>query len=267
VNPRALASTLRPANTRGSLVLLVGGGAVLGAPWTQLGLGAVLVILVYGTATIANDLRDRDIDRANGRATPLATGTVRPRQLVTLAAFCVAGIALLQVWLAQPGGVLFTAGYVTLAAAYSAPGLRVEDRGLAAPALLAACYIVLPLWLAVALAGAHVGALTGVLLGAALLGIAGLLHKDFKDEVGDRRYGKRTPLVRFGQVPVLVLSVILAGAGGVLLLAASERRLATLAALAVAGGALAGMVRRPGGSSWAVQVFSLAVAIGIVAGL
>lgn len=154
--------------------------------------GVVLILGAYGLAAAYNDLRDLEIDRANGRHLPLATGALLPAEAWQAIVGCVVAVTVAQLLLRQPLGVAVTVTAVLLSVAYSHPAAAVERRGAWATASLAVSYLGLPL----ALAGdlppmAPVGAILAA-------GGAMLLYKDVKDETGDRLLGKRTPLVRWG---------------------------------------------------------------------
>lgn len=229
---RPLAALCRPANVRKSALLLAGAALGFGAPAGQVALGLVLLVLAYAVAAIYNDLQDLEVDRANRRALPLVTGEVTPGQAWALLVASLAALALLQLWARQPAALLFTAAYLALSWAYSAPAVAVERRGLAATVLLGLCYAALPLAFGLLLAGVRPRALT--LVAATLLAAAALVHKDFKDEEGDRRYGKRTPLVRYGVAGVRRASrwFFVAGAALLVVDATSPLPVATLLALA-----------------------------------
>jgi hypothetical protein len=99
---------------------------------------------------------------------------------------------------------------------------------------------------------------------AALLGAAGVLYKDFKDEVGDRLFRKRTPLVRYGARFVVMLSLVLVASGGILLTAASHRHVLTALLLLGAGGALARVATRPGNAASGLQIYYLLAACALL---
>ena len=228
-----LARLCRPANIRKSALLLAGSGLYLGAGAAQVTLGLVMLVLVYGVATIYNDLHDVEIDRANHRDLPLATGQVHPAEARRLVAALLVALAALQPWAVQPAGALFAVTFLALSWAYSAPAVALERRGLAGTVVLAACYVDLPLAYGHLLAGARPRALT--LVAAGLLGATALLHKDAKDEHGDRRHGKRTPLVRHGPAWVRRASLLCFAAGAAIALADTRRPVLTGALVALAG--------------------------------
>ena len=204
---------LRPASARLPVAVFLAAAWRTQAAGDHVVGGVLLVFAAYGVAAILNDLRDLEIDRANGRALPLATGALDLGDARAAAVGCLLGMGLAQLLLAQPLGGLVTLVAVLLSAAYSHPAIDLESRGVQGTALLACSYLVLPL----ALAGPMPSVTT---TGAILLaGAAMLLYKDVKDEVGDRLHGKRTPLIRWGigrldavATALLAAAVVLAGA-------------------------------------------------------
>lgn len=228
-----LARLCRPANIRRSALLLAGSGLVLGAAAGQVALGVTMLVLVYAVAAIYNDLQDTEIDRANDRDLPLATGQVSVADARRLLGACLVGLTLLQLWAIQPAGFLFTVTFLALSWAYSAPRVALERRGLAATVTLAVCYVDLPLTYGHLLAGSRPRPLT--LIAAGLLGCAALLHKDAKDEHGDRLHGKRTPLVRHGAAWVRHASITCFATGAALALVDTGRPVVTGVFVVVAG--------------------------------
>lgn len=205
----AFARLLRPATSRTPvLVLLAAGlGETMGTGHV---FGAVLLVVAsYGVATIANDLADVDIDIDNGRTDrPLVTGDLAPADARAARLVCVGAVTGAQLLLAQPLGLAVTAAALAVGVAYSHPRLALQRRGLWGTVVLAGAYFTLP----VALAGAR---LAPPLVAALLAGgAASVLHKDSRDEAGDRAHGKATPLVRHGAAAVHRLGLLL-GLGGV----------------------------------------------------
>ena len=211
----ALADLLRPYTARLPLLpfLVVGAGA--GQPARHLVGGVLLIFCAYGLAAAYNDLHDIEVDRANGRRRPLATGALTVSDAHRAMVACALGIAAAQLLLTQPLGLSVTIASVVATAAYSHPGIGLERRGVLGTAMLAVTYLVLP----TLLAGASVPLLVLVALVAG--GTATLLYKDVKDEMGDRLLGKRTPLVRWGRRRMDAVAAALGAAALLLGLAAS----------------------------------------------
>jgi len=198
---RAVAELIRPETSRWPAAVHVAAGLGAGLDGTTVVAGALLVLAAYGAAAAYNDLHDVEVDIANGRLDrPLAAGRAGPATARATIAGCLAVVVAVQPWLLQPAGAVVTLLAAGLAVAYSHPAVAVSASGLAATLLLAACYVGLPVLLA---GRAHGWALVALLL----LGASQVLHKDARDEVGDRRHGKRTPVVRWGTGVVARLAV------------------------------------------------------------
>jgi 4-hydroxybenzoate polyprenyltransferase len=192
---------IRPANVRLPILVTIGTGLGLHVTPSHLVATAVAIAASYAVAAVLNDLRDVDVDRANGRLGPLVVGTVTTQHAHRIVMGADALLVGAQVFLAQPAALLVFATAVALSAAYSSGSLRVQTRGLLGTGLLALCYGVLPIALAASQAPLlpHPSPLRVTAILAALLATtASVLYKDFRDEAGDRAHGKATPAVRFG---------------------------------------------------------------------
>jgi 4-hydroxybenzoate polyprenyltransferase len=163
-----------------------------------------MVVLLYAVAMSLNNLADVRTDTLNKRHdNPLVGRTLSHRKLYTFTVACMVGIGLLQLGLRQPWTLLLTTVYLALSYVYSSRYFNVQSRGYWATTLLAICYGSLPLLLGV-LQGDRVGIwfAIGLSVVPALLIWPLLLAKDYKDLVGDRVTGKRTPLVRYGEAKI-----------------------------------------------------------------
>ena len=200
------------------------GSAAVGTigPKTVLGLGLVIALIVH--ANSINDWSDREIDRINLRTAgdrPLVTGDISQGRfwllhvLSALVALALAAFYGPRVW------------WVTLAVlvvdyAYSLPPLRLTNRPLLSPLLLAASYTGYSLAIGVGAAAPSSG-YPWSLAGALSLGfVARLLLKDFRDVSGDRRHGKHTFLIRYGARATVRASGLCAAGAAVWLAVLSE---------------------------------------------
>jgi 4-hydroxybenzoate polyprenyltransferase len=198
---RAVAALVRPETARFPAAVHAAAATSAGLDGPTVVAGVVLVLAAYGAAAAYNDLHDVRVDAANRRADrPLVSGTATPATARATIAGCLAVVVAVQPWLLQPAGVLVTAAAAALAVVYSHPAVAVAGRGLAATTLLSACYVGLPVLLAGRTSLAALAALV-------LLGASQVLHKDARDEHGDRLHGKRTPVVRHGPRAVTRLAV------------------------------------------------------------
>lgn len=199
----ALADLVRLHVARLPLAAFVLAGVAGEASARNLAGGVLLILSSYGFAAAYNDLRDVEVDRANGRARPLATGALVAADVYVAMAVCAVVALLSQLWLVQPRGLIVTLVAAGVSVAYSHDAIALQRRGIWGTAALALNYLVLP----VALAGRdfQVGTVVALMAG----GVATLLYKDVKDEAGDRLLGKRTPLVRWGLRRMELVAVLL----------------------------------------------------------
>ena len=152
----------------------------------------VLLSASYVAATSVNDIADREIDLVNhprDRGRPLVSGDATPRDLVRVNA---AG-ALLALGAAVPLGVpgLAIAGSsLAIGYAYSVSPVRLSFRTYAAPLLLSVAYVLVPYAAGLLVVGARPDARDAVFATAlALLFVARITLKDFRDREGDARFG------------------------------------------------------------------------------
>jgi len=160
-------------------------------------------------ATVLNDLADEAIDRVNlqnARGRPLVTAEATRKQLLVLGLVS-GGSALVAAWIVNwRVGTVVTLALV-LNVAYSFRPLRLSDRGLVAVLLLPLGYVVLPFLVGVFTVRPTLGQNGFVILvGLYITFIGRIVLKDFRDEVGDRLFGKRTFLVRHGRENTCMLS-------------------------------------------------------------
>ena len=185
-------------------------------------------------AVAVNDLADQRIDCVNLSNDPrrvLVTGHATRSQVTVIA--ILAGLAAIGAATTLGGAsiVVVSCG-LALAAAYSLPPLRLSARGALTSALLPVGYVTVPYLIGAFSAGAGISELSPRLLIGLYLGFMGrLVLKDFRDEHGDRLYGKRTMLVRHGRTRTCVFAAVFWTAGATSALGAFTGRPATFAAL------------------------------------
>ena len=203
---------------------------------TVLGLGLIIAFIVH--ANSINDWSDREIDRINLQDAgdrPLVTGDISQRQFWLLHGL--SAVAALALALFYGYRVLWlTLAVLVIDYAYSLPPLRLTNRPLLSPLLLAVTYTGYSLAIGVAAAGSRPD-YPWSLAGAVSLGfIARLLLKDFRDVAGDRRHGKHTCLIRFGARVTVLASGACAIGAAVWLAALSQWSPGVAAFLALAAG-------------------------------
>lgn len=166
-------------------------------------LGCAMVLIAHGIVTLHNDIADYDIDIENRRQLMLATGRLSYSQMYGLAVALIIASVVVAVLL---GGftLLWLALYVFAGWLYSGP-VNVKGHPVGSGVVLAICYGVMPWMLLFAVNQALPPAYIVIATFIFVFGIIQL--KDFKDLEGDRKFGKRTLLVRYG--PAVVKNVVL----------------------------------------------------------
>ena len=188
--------------------------------WQQ---AAALIALCasYVVATSLNDVFDLEVDRVNhagSRARPLVSGEATARHLLLLAAIA-ALVSLVAAAVVGPAAGALAFSSLLLNVAYSVPPLRLCARSLAAPVLLALAYVALPYGLGLAsIAAAPDTVDARVIASFAVLFLARMLLKDFRDLRGDTAFGKRTFLVVHGKQATLAFALTCIVVGNALLL-------------------------------------------------
>ena len=172
-------------------------------------------------ATVLNDLADEPIDRinlANARGRPLVTGHATRRQLLVLG-LAAGASALVAAWFVNWRVATVVAGGLALNAAYSLRPLRLSERGLMAVVLLPLGYVVLPFLVGIFTVQASLSRNDLVILAGLYLTFMGrIVLKDFRDERGDKLFGKRTFLIRHGRESTCMFSAAcwIAGCGALI---------------------------------------------------
>ena len=198
----ALARSMRPQATLipfliCCVVLAIRGNSL----WAYIG-ASMILIATYGFVTVYNDLSDYKIDVANKRFDiPLVDGTISSLQLkrLMIGLFAVAFSAVLL--FGTQSTLLWMSVYMFLGYLYSGPA-HAKSHPIYSPIILGICYGAMPILLGYSMNG-NEGAIfsplvLGILVASFLFSAAIILLKDFKDETGDRKFGKRTFLVAYG---------------------------------------------------------------------
>ncbi|MEX2421326.1 MAG: UbiA family prenyltransferase, partial [Actinomycetota bacterium] len=105
--------------------------------------------------------------------------------------------------------------------AYSAGPIRFSRRMVLAPLALSAAYVVVPYWLGLVLADdGWRSSDIPIVVGLFVLFTARIVLKDFRDRLGDERYGKPTLLFRLGERATCACSMSGAALGSAILIVA-----------------------------------------------
>lgn len=237
-----------------------------GAPGRGLraAVAATACFLLFSVAV--NDLADERIDRVNlpnDPRRPLVVGSAtRFEMQVTAVTAALVALGAASV-LGLPALALVAAGLL-LSAGYSLPPVRLAKRGIVAPLVLPACYVVLPTTLGILAVRSSIEAADLVLLGSLYLGFIGrIVLKDFRDVRGDALFGKRTFLVRHGRRATCALSAVCWAVStmGLLLVRDADAPLAVVLTLALAAvlALLASLAGAPGARREEAIVSTIAI--------
>jgi 4-hydroxybenzoate polyprenyltransferase len=175
----------------------------------------ILVVIVlaawYIYSTSTNDLADEEIDKINLKGNserPLANGQIERSKLWRIASVS-GGIAILLSLAIGKSAIIMTLIALLLSWIYSFPPIRLSARGVVAPLTLPIGYVAFPLLLVASVNKAEITYTYLLLLFALYFSFTGrILLKDFRDVVGDEKYGKRTFVVRYGQKMTCIASAI-----------------------------------------------------------
>jgi 4-hydroxybenzoate polyprenyltransferase len=198
----------------------------------------VVALVVVGAwmlfSVAVNDLADEQIDRINlpADADRILVSGRATRSHVRAIAIAAGVVALGGAAVLGRTSVIVVGCGLALAAAYSLPPFRLSSRGALTSALLPLGYVTVPYLVGAFSAGATHTRLHPVLLAGIYLGFMGRLAlKDFRDEQGDRLYGKRTTLVRHGRTRTCLFSACFWSAGAVVAIGGLPSRVGTTAAM------------------------------------
>lgn len=195
--------------TCGALVVL---GSLLSGSLSALTvLALVVVCLAIIHANSINDYTDREIDAVNlqdAADRPFVSGELSDKDFWLVHTLCGVAILLMSI-VFGPAAVIVSAVVLALNYLYSLKPVRLTDRTLISPLVLAACYTFYPLSLGL-WSNPSTAAYPWLLSTAICLAfLARILLKDFRDVEGDARFGKITFLVRYGAKATCLTSAIL----------------------------------------------------------
>lgn len=161
--------------------------------------GLTLPALWYMFGAGLNDLADEHIDKVNlkdSKERTLVSGEATQSELKVVLAVVAAFVIALTLVLGTRM-VILSALILILAWAYSFPPIRISYRGIWAPLLLPLGYVAYPFCVGASVMGWNYDRYS-LLLGVGLysLFVSRVMLKDFRDVVGDRKFGKRTFLLR-----------------------------------------------------------------------
>lgn len=199
----------------------------------------IVLALWYANGTSLNDLADEEIDKVNLKLLqgerPLVKGNAARSELRTLALVSAALAFCLSI-LISPLAAVYTTFGLLYGYLYSTPPFKISYRGVFATLSLSALYVFYPFFLGLEASNAlHLDMARTTLLTLALYAcfIARILLKDVRDVAGDKKFGKRTFIVRYGQATTAITSATFWVAGMCGLLAYWNNTLFTIASIAL----------------------------------
>lgn len=218
--------------------------------------GWLAVAFWYMNGTALNDYADYEIDLVNlkgDKDRPLVIGLSHRDELKYLAyvfGLCALGLSLAL----SATHALITAGLLLLNYSYSLKPLQISRRGGLAPLLLPLGYVAYTLSVGYGLNG---WTLTPGfwLLAAALYAhfVSRIILKDYRDVVGDAQHGKRTFLLRHGNLAVCLVSASAIGLSTVLFMAAVDLRFFVFPVVCLAGYAISILFHLSRRNQWQQQ--------------
>ncbi len=170
---------------------VISSGASLAERWPAAILGVVLAgPLVCASSQAVNDWFDRGVDAINEPGRPIPSGRIPGRWGLWIGVAWT-GMSLVLARALGPAVLAATALALVLAWVYSAPPLRLKQRGWWGPACVALCYEGLAWFTGAAVASGAAPPLSVVALAALYsFGAVGIMVlNDFKAVEGDRRMG------------------------------------------------------------------------------
>jgi 4-hydroxybenzoate polyprenyltransferase len=173
-------------------------------------LAAILIGCLFIISTSINDMADVEIDRINlpkDKRRPLVVSETTTKNLKLLIVGVLL-IALVAAYLINPKLILLVCLSVFLSYIYSFPPVRISYRGIIAPILLPINYILLPVVIGFSFNGQPNLDAVVLLVGLYISFIGRIILKDFRDVKGDRKYGKKTFLVRHGAPKTCLVAAI-----------------------------------------------------------
>jgi 4-hydroxybenzoate polyprenyltransferase len=168
----------------------------------------VYIFTLYSFAVTYNNSIDKETDLLNRRIDNPFINHELPMHIVRNFLICILFTFLVvQLFLNQPISILLGLLFIFLGYIYSNSRVSIQSRGWWSPLLLAVCYGSIPAVLGLSQKDAlfSVAIIQIILLQIVIL-LPVLLAKDYKDLVGDRKTGKKTPLVLYGEKKVKTLA-------------------------------------------------------------
>lgn len=201
----------RPQIITTCYALVILGGILSGTFNIKILLVLVLVTFAIVHANSINDYSDRQIDEVNlkhAKDRPLVTGDISDREFWFLHFGSGVAALLLSAFFGTPA-IILTIVLIISDYIYSLKPIRLTDRTLASPLVLAFWYTYYPLSLGFWSANRQDAYPWLLSIGIFLAFVARMLLKDFRDLRGDKKFGKKTFLIRYGAKTTCATSAVL----------------------------------------------------------
>lgn len=161
---------------------------------------SLVLALSYMSATAFNDVSDFEIDKLNipkDNSRPLMIMDVTKHQLIIFG-YAALMAATVIAMIISPLYILFAMSGIILSICYSLKPLRISYRGILAVLWLPLSYVVLSFTGGALVNGGLNSYSSKILLALYVSFIGRIILKDFRDVKGDKKFGKKTFLVRHG---------------------------------------------------------------------
>jgi 4-hydroxybenzoate polyprenyltransferase len=193
------------------VALVILGSLLSGTFNIKILLALVLVTFAIVHANSINDYSDRQIDEINLRHAkdrPLVTGDLSDKEFWLFHYGSAVATLILSIFFGVPA-IILTITLIISDYIYSLKPIRLTDRTLISPLVLAFWYTYYPLSLGFWSANRQNAYPWMLSIGIFLAFVARMLLKDFRDIKGDKKFGKKTFLIRYGAKATCVASAVL----------------------------------------------------------
>lgn len=169
----------------------------------------LIIAFWYMNATALNDYADYEIDLINlknDKDRPLVIGLSNKKELLKLA-YIYGFLVVVLAAIISINHVILVILLLMLNYSYSIKPIQISRRGILAPLLLPLAYITLPYSLGFGITGWELTRTSWLIMfGLYLQFIGRIILKDYRDVKGDKKHGKITPLLQFGNSAVCIVS-------------------------------------------------------------
>lgn len=190
--------------------------------WNELFAGLTILILLHAAATLQNDVEDIKIDTINAPMKPLQSKKISLYEAKRFLYLLLLIVLLLSIVI-FPFYLFISVPFALLIIwLYNKKPFLLSHKPIASILLLTSSYALLPILFGLVLSKQAISPLLIIwLLSWFLIRFSIIILKDYKDEKGDKRYGKKTFFLVFGKRYTDTLSITLSVIGYLSLLSSS----------------------------------------------